>query len=402
VKKARLFSHRHVTRHRLLWAALILIFLVGGGFLWRRSRQINEFFLDARVADAGDGFSSALEQTVGSPLRPGHKLALLPNGKVFDALIDEIGKAQSSVHIEMYIWKHGQVSGRVIGALKKRNPNVKCRILLDWIGSISRGHEVDDGLKEAHCELSIFRKYEALTARNHRKVAVVDGKVGFTGGFGVDDRWTGNAQDEDHWRDTNVRVEGPAVADMQEAFTEDWQEATGVVLPGPIFPKLEQTGPAAAAFVRSTASPIVTRADRLSQLMLDAAHERLWIANAYFVPGHPVLELLGRRAKEGADVRLLVPGTKSDSKLSLLMQHREYGELLKRGVRIWEYQPAMMHAKTMVVDKTLAIIGSVNLDPLSLGKLEEGALVVQDPELVAQMAKEFEDDCGRAVEQRER
>jgi cardiolipin synthase len=189
---------------------------------------------------------------------------------------------------------------------------------------------------------------------------------------------------------------------MQEAFTEDWQEATGVVLPGPIFPKPAEAGPALAAFVRSTASPIVTRADRLSQLMLDAAHERLWIANAYFVPGHPVLELLGKRAKEGADVRLLVPGTKSDSKLSLLMQHREYGELLKRGVRIWEYQPAMMHAKTMVVDKTLAVIGSVNLDPLSLGKLEEGALVLQDPEMVAQMAKQFEEDCSRAIEQRER
>ena len=396
-------------KKKLVVAVALLVFFVGGGFFWRRSRESGQFFLDARVAAAGDGLSSALEQTVGTGLFPGHKLTILQNGTVFDALVSEIGKARSTVHIEMYIWSKGEANRRVTEALKKRDPAVKCRILLDWIGSIFRGHEVDDAILGAGCEMAIFRERESPTARNHRKVAVIDGKVGFTGGFGVDDRWMGEAQDEEHWRDTNVRVEGHAVAAMQEAFTEDWQEATGVVLPGEIFPKattspeevgLKPPGKSMAAFVRSTASPVVTRAERLSQLLVDAAHQRLWISNAYFVPGRPVLELLGRRGKEGVDVRLLVPGRKSDSKLSFLMQQREYGPLLERGVRIWEYQPSMMHQKTMVVDGTLALIGSVNLDPLSLGKLEEGSLVVQDESIVAELAKAFEADCARGVEQK--
>jgi cardiolipin synthase len=400
---------RHHRGKKLLIAAALLVFFICGGILWRRSLQSNQFRLEADVASSGEGLSSALEQTVGAPLRDGHKVEVLENGSVFDALVDEIGKARVTVHVEMYIWTKGRASDRVIAALKQRHQGVRCRILLDWIGSLFRGHEVDDGLRDAGCELAIFREHEAPTARNHRKNAVIDGKVGFIGGFGVDDRWLGEAQDEDHWRDTNVRVEGKAVADMQEAFTEDWEEATGEVLPGPIFPKettapesvgLKEPGKALAAFVRSTASPIVTRSERLSQLYVSAAHKRLWIANAYFVPGKAVLELLAKRAAAGVDVRLLVPGRQSDSKLSFLIQQREYGDLQKAGVRIWEYKPSMMHAKTMVVDSELSLIGSVNLDPLSLGKLEEGALVVQDEATAARLARDFEADCSHSVEQK--
>jgi cardiolipin synthase A/B len=228
---------------------------------------------------------------------------------------------------------------------------------------------------------------------------VIDGRVGITGGFGVDDKWLGESQDEDHWRDTNVRVEGPAVSDMQEAFAEDWQEAGGGLLPPEDFPEQAKDGPVMAAFVRSTASPVVTRAERLTQLAVDASHQRLLIENAYFVPGKPVLELLRRRAKEGVDVRLLVPGRQSDSKLSFLYQQREYGDLLKVGVRVWEFQPTMMHAKTMVVDSSLVIIGSVNLDPLSLNKLEEAALVAEDPALAAELARLFDEDVARSKEQ---
>jgi cardiolipin synthase len=393
-------KERAHSRKKRVVAGIVILAIAGGVFLWRRSRERHQFHLHAQVADSGEGFSRALEQTVGSPLRPGHKVQVLENGSAFDSLIEEIGKARETVHIEMYIWSKGEANDRVTEALRKRNPSVKCRILLDWLGSISRGDEVNDKIRGAGCELSIFRPWEALTDRNHRKIAVVDGKVGFTGGFGVDDRWLGKTPGEDHWRDTNVRVEGPAVADMQEAFTEDWQEATDVVIPGDIFPKPEATAGAPGAFVRSTAQPVVTRADRLTQLMIVAAHKRLWISNAYFVPGTPVLDLLQDAAKRGVDVRLLVPGHKSDSKISFLMQQHEYPRLLERGVHIWEYQRSMMHAKTMVIDSTLAVIGSVNLDPLSLGKLEEGALVVQDPEAVERLAKDFEADCADGVEQK--
>ena len=372
---------------------------IGWAFLGRSRESSGHFLLDVRAPSQGRGFSAALEQTVGAPLRPGHKIALLPNGKVFDALTDAIRGAKQSVNIEMYIWSHGKASTSVISALRERKKGVACRVLLDAEGSISRGEEVDKDLRDVECAMLLFRKATAIFARNHRKVAVIDGRIGITGGFG-DDKWLGNGEDEDHWRDTNVRVEGTAVSDMQEAFAEDWQEAGGGLLPPEDFPEQPKDGTVPAAFVRSISSPVVTRAERLTQLAIDAAHERLFIENAYFVPGKPVLELLKRRATEGVEVRILVPGRQSDSKMSFLYQQREYGDLLKSGSRVWEFQPTMMHAKTMVVDEALVVIGSVNLDPLSLNKLEEAALVAEDPALATQLVRLFEDDVARSKEQK--
>ena len=378
----------------LLGALLVAAFLI---YLKLSQDRGGSFQLRVKVPSSGQAFSTALEQTVGTPLREGHRVALLPNGAVFDTLVADIGRARGSVHVEMYIWTKGAVSGRLIAALARRDQGVGCRILLDAVGSISRGDEVDQGLRQAGCELRLFRAHQAPTARNHRKLAIVDGRVGFTGGFGVDDRWAGDAEDEQHWRDTSVRVEGPAVTQMQNAFAEDWQEAGGDLIPAGEFPKLPEAGGVRAAFVRSTASPVVTRAERLTQLAIDAAHLRLWIANAYFVPGQPVLDLLADRAGERVDVRVLVPGRKSDSMLAFLWQQREYGPLQKRGVRVWEYAPSMMHAKTMAIDSTLAIVGSVNLDPLSLDRLEEGALVIEDPATARELERLFEQDCARST-----
>ncbi len=387
-------------RKALLLISLAVALGIGAGLWMRRSRESgNAFHLDSRVPSSGEGFSAALQQTVGERLKPGHRVELLENGAIFGALTEAIGRAESSVHIEIYIWTKGAVSKRVIGALRARRPGVACRVLLDAFGSGERGDEVDAGLREVGCELRIFRPGKRIE-RNHRKLAILDGRVGFTGGFGIDDRWSGDAKDEDHWRDSAVRVEGPSVADLQTTFAEDWQEASGELLPPEAFPPLAAAGPSRAAFVRSSAAPVVTLAERLTQLMLAAAHQRLLIENAYFVPGGPVLELLVRRAREGVAVRILVPGKKSDSKFSFTWQQREYGDLVKSGVRIWEFQPTMMHAKTMVVDGALSVIGSVNLDPLSLDKLEEGALVVEDAAFAAALERSFANDCARAQEQR--
>jgi len=366
-------------------AAGVAIFFLRGG-------NPNSFRLEWRVGSSGKEFSTALQQTVGAPLRPGHRVEVLDNGKVFASLIAAISEARSSVNIEMYIWTKGAISAQVIAALKARRPGVQCRILLDGLGSISRGQEVDQGLADAKCALLIFRPGKKPLARNHRKVAVIDGRIGITGGFGVDDRWMGSASTPEEWRDTNVRVEGPAVGDMQESFAEDWQEAGGPFLPPEDFPEPQKAGSLNAAFVRSSSAPVVTRAERLTQLAIAAAHERLWIGNAYFVPGAAVLELLGRRAAEKVDVRILVPGKKSDSKLSFLWQQNEYGRLQKRGVKIWEYQRSMMHAKTMVIDGRISIVGSVNLDPLSLDRLEDAALVVEDEQIAKTLEGQFEAD----------
>jgi cardiolipin synthase len=193
-----------------------------------------------------------------------------------------------------------------------------------------------------------------------------------------------------------VRFTGPAVAEGQQAFAENWVEAGGGLLPPDAFPPAESSGPSLAAFVASAASPVGTRAERLVQLLVLAASKRLWIANAYFVPTRAIVDMLERKAAAGVDVRVLVAGKQTDVKPALPLQRMKSDDLVAHGVRVFEYDPTMMHAKTMVVDDELALIGSINLEPLSLTKLEEGALVVHDRAVAATLADAFEKDCARA------
>lgn len=359
------------------------------------------FQLPMDLPASGPAFASALYQSVGVRLQPGNEVALLENGAVFDTLVEEIGRARSSVHVLLYIWEKGIASDRVTAALVERaRAGVACRILVDDFGSLDFAKTVQPPLVQAGCEVRLFRPLPGKDklSRNHRKIVVIDGKIAVTGGFGIRDNWLGDGVHAEGWRDENVRFAGPAVADAQQAIAENWQEAGGALLPPAAFPELTAVGPAAAAFVSSTASPNVTRSERLTQLMIAAARKRIWIANAYFVPSRAILDLLARKAASGVDVRILAPGKKSDSKTSFGAQQGEYGTLMKRGVRVWEYQPSMMHAKSMVVDDDLALLGSINLDPLSLNKLEEGALVASDPALAAALAQSFGRDCEHAKE----
>lgn len=352
------------------------------------------------VMDRGVSFSNALYQTVGVTMQPGHRAELIENGAVFDALAREISAARSSVHLLLYIWKPGAASDRVIAALAGRAKGVECRVLVDAFGSLDFDDTLQGPLNNAGCEVRIFRPLPGaeFVARNHRKIAVFDGKVAITGGFGIRDEWLGDGHSDGSWRDTNALVHGPTVASAQQAFAENWQEAGGALLPPHAFPELKPAGPVAAAFVASTASPVVTRAERLTQLMIASAKKRVWIANAYFVPSESLLTLIQEKASQGVDVRLLVPGFASDSKAAFGSQQLDYGDLTGRGARVWEYQPSMMHAKTMIVDDKLVTVGSINLDPLSLNELEEAALVLEDAELNKQLAASFEKDCELAQE----
>jgi cardiolipin synthase len=344
-------------------------------------------------------FSSALYQSVGVRMSAGNRVDLVDNGRVFDVLVAEIEKARVSVNIVLYIWENGAASDRIVAALAARaRDGVRCRVLVDAVGSPDFGEKLGPTLALCGCEVQIFRPAlpSAGLSRNHRKIVIIDGLVGLTGGFGIRDNWLGDGCTEDAWRDTSVCFAGPAVAEAQQAFAENWQEAGGPLLPLEDFPLLEPVGTARVAFVSSTASPVVTRAERLTQLLITAATKRLWIANAYFVPSRAILEKLAIKASDGVDVRVLVAGQKSDSKTSFGAQQFHYGSLIDRGVRVWEYQPSMLHSKTMIVDDHLVLVGSVNLDPLSLNTLDEGALVVENPRLTTALAGTYLDDCGRA------
>ncbi len=386
-------------RYWKLGAVVLAVLLGAGGAAHQyvQSKQPDGAFrLHATSASGPDGFALALYQSLGVSLTGGHSLSLLQNGSVFDAVVKQIDGARSSINIVMYIWEKGAASERVVSALVARaKAGVRCRILVDDVGSPDFGKTLQPRLAQAGCEVRVFRPLSSneKLARNHRKLMIVDGSAAITGGFGIRDNWLGDGIHADSWRDTNVSFTGPAVSGAQQAFAENWQEAGGDLLPAEAFPNSDARGPLRAAFV-SSSQGVVTRAERLTQVLISFATHRLWIANAYFVPSRGILEMVKAKARAGVDVRILAPYKNSDSKTAFGLQHVEYGGLLKEGVKVWEYTSSMMHAKTMLVDDELALVGSINLDPLSLNELEEDTLVVQDRGFSDQLSQSFSADCA--------
>lgn len=368
------------------------------------------FHLKGQVGSHGPDLAVALYQTVGVRMVPANHIRWANNGTVFDAMAEEVAKARVSVNIVMFIWRPGRASDQLLKVLTERaRDGVTCRVLVDPLGSPSFEAQLKPRLEAAGCRAHLFRPLPAdeNLARNHRKLVIVDGRVAITGGLAIQDEWLGNGLSEKEWRDTNVWVRGPVVAQMQQAFAENWQESSGELLPTTDFPTLAEPAPGLdgagegwAAFVGSTANPEVTRAERLTQLMVRAAQKRLWIAQAYFTPNDALAKQLAERARAGVDVRVLAPGDYNDQKVITVAQRATYDELLEAGVRIWEYQPTMMHAKTMLVDDRLVLVGSINYDPLSFNLLEEGSLVLEDDEAARAMEAFFLEDLEHAKEVR--
>jgi cardiolipin synthase len=238
-----------------------------------------------------------------------------------------------------------------------------------------------------------------LNGRDHRKLAIVDGRVGFAFGHGIADQWLGSAQDRDHWRDTGVRVEGPIVGALQSAFTENWVEETGEVLYGErYFPRLQAAGTSQAHVAYHFQHGSVSAVDLLYRLTFAAAQRELLIQNPYLVPDKDVLELLGRAAARGVDVRLMLPGEVTDSQTVRHAGHHLYAGLLRRGVRIYEYQPTLNHQKVMVVDELWSHVGSTNLDNRSFESNDEVSLGIVDPAIAAELRAAFFADLRHCVE----
>ncbi len=358
------------------------------------------------VPEGPEGLSQAFLQSTGVALEPGHRVELVQNGRIFDAIEEEVRAARSSIHILSYIWRPGEPSDRLLRALRERQPGVACRVLVDPLGSLNF-EAVATELSAMGCETRLFRPIHGaiaaldlrrMLARMHRKIVVRDGEVGITGGWGIWRSWQGNASNAEEWRDTNIRVWGPAVRQMQQAFAENWLEAGGGFLPPECFPRLEPAGEARAGFVGSTGETFLSDGRRMTLVAMGAAQRRLWIANSYFIPTDDLSDVLILKAKAGVDVRVLVPGRHHDVTLVHAGQRETYARLLEGGVRIWEYELSMMHSKFIVADDQLSVIGSTNMDPLSLDRVEEGSLVVEDPALAAALAREFEQDLVHSRE----
>jgi cardiolipin synthase A/B len=349
--------------------------------------------------DPGETLFAALAEETGARVHEGTDLTLLENSAVFDAIVEDVRKARSSIHLVTYIWRgEDQPSRRVGEAILQtlaERPQVACRILLDPFGSLKFDEALEDRLERAGCQV---RRYDRgpvpdPLARNHRKIVVVDGQRAITGGFGIHTSWLGHGRTPEQWRDTAVRVQGPVVADLQRAFEQNWREVTGKGLPGSDHPRLAPAGDVPAMFIATSPTPgKPSAAEAMYRLLVQAAKRRLWIANSYFIPDERLQQLMIERVRAGVDVRVLGPGPVHDVPPVRAAQRATYKNLIDGGVRIFEYKASMMHAKTMVVDDRYILVGSTNIDALSFQHLEEGSLVARDPNLARTMAQHFLQD----------
>ncbi|MEY2562478.1 MAG: cardiolipin synthase [Verrucomicrobiota bacterium] len=386
----------------LAFIGLVLIFCL---FFIRRKTV--EYKIEHTFAvSSPEFFGSALALTNPVPL-PGNKIDLLENGdRFFPAMLDAIKSAQKTVNFAAYIMKSDGMGHQFRDALCERaRAGVEVRVLLDGIGS---GWGLDNSdvrmMTDAGCKFSYYHpvqswRLDRTNRRSHRRILVVDGRVGFTGGAAFSDKWTGHAQDENHWRDTHVRLEGPIVAQLQAAFLGHWVKTYGEVLTGAgQFPPLPAAGELKAQVVESHSFSSAAPIPMVQAVTFAAAEKRIWITNPYCTPSDDQVDLLVKAAQRHVDVRFILPGPHNDQPMTQSAGRSAYGRLLEGGVKIFEYQPSMIHAKTMVADGLFSMVGSSNLDPRSSEINEEVDLVVYDPGFGRQMEESFERDLKQSRE----
>lgn len=361
-------------------------------------------------------FTRLLSLHTRTELSEGHQVEiLLDGGGTFPPMWDDIRSARRSVHIQLYYCQPGAIADSLGAVLVDRaRAGVTVRFLYDAVGcELDRSYL--DRLREGGVVVHAFRpvRWWALhraQERSHVRIVIIDGVVGYTGGFGLDDRWSAAGdRGESGWRETNVRFTGPAVAQLQAAFADGWAESAGELLVETYHDAGTESVPSnsttlggsrtvTAGLAHSVPDVGSTTAERLLVLSIAGARRTLYIANAYFVPDDDFRRLLAAAVERGVDVRVLTPDEGTDVPVVRYAGRAHYEELLRAGVRIWEYRPAMMHAKTFVVDGVWSVIGSMNFDNRSLAVNDESSLLVADSALGARMDSIFLDDLDRAVE----
>jgi cardiolipin synthase len=353
-------------------------------------------------------FSRSIELYTGTHIDPGNKVQILLNGDgTYPQLWKDLGSAQRTITVQMYYSQPGAVADTMAKYLiEKARQKVRVLLLLDAFGSQPLKREWLQRVKAAGVEVVWLRplrwySLQKAAQRSHVRVVVVDGRIGYTGGFGLADYWLGDGHHEDQWRETNVRFEGPTVAALQATFAAGWAEATGELLTGDMFfPKssFAEVGNMKAGLMHSVPSMGSTPAERFLALTIAGARKSIYISNSYFVPGENFMQLLLAAQRRGVDVRVITVSNKTDVKTTWYAGRTYYEKLLEGGVKIYEYQPTMMHAKSMVVDGIWSYVGSMNFDNRSLSFNDESLLVALDPAIGAQMDSIFMDDMKASQE----
>jgi cardiolipin synthase len=362
--------------------------------------------LSADLAVDSEEFVRAAESLTGAPITEGNEAELLINGDaIFPAFLETIRAAERTLNLETYVYWRGEIARDVAEAVAERaRAGVSCKVLLDALGAAKMERGLVRAMREAGAEVRLFRPpkpyaVRRLVNRTHRRVLVADGRVGMTGGVGIAAEWTGDAEDPEHWRDTHVRVRGPVVRGLQGAFAENWLEATGEVLAGAEYlPELEpaREGGGPMQLVRSRAGVGDTNVEALYFLAIGAAQRAIDLSAAYFVPRPAFTDALVAAARRGVRLRILVPGPHIDKGFVRVAGRAAYAELLDAGVEIFEYQPTMLHAKTMVVDGAWSSVGSVNFDNRSFQLHDEATLCVWSEEFAGELTEVFEADLERS------
>ncbi|HTK40301.1 MAG TPA: phospholipase D-like domain-containing protein [Gemmatimonadales bacterium] len=390
----------------------VLVALVAGGLLvllvanLSSSEKKIEHQIEHLYAVGDPQFVRSMGTLLGPAILAGNRVTALCNGdEIFPAMLDAIGSAERTITLETYIYWSGSIGKAFATALSERaQAGVKVHVLVDWVGSGKMDVRMLQEMQRAGVEVLKYhplRWYNLgrLNNRTHRKLLVVDGKVGFTGGVGIADNWLGNAEDPDHWRDSHFKLEGPAVAQMQAAFMDNWIEVRGCVLHGEsYFPQLTAAGTHSAQLFKSSASEASESVRLMYLLSIASTVKSVRIANSYFVPDSLTVATLVAAQRRGVRVEIIVPGRHADAMVVRKASRSRWGDLLQAGIAIYEYQPTMYHAKVMVVDDLWTSVGSTNFDNRSFRLNDEANLNILDAEFAVGQARLFEADKARSKE----
>jgi cardiolipin synthase A/B len=383
----------------LAW--LVLVFLFTPGINYHLCRRTS-------IHDAG--FLYTLQSTCQAALHHGNRVVVHTDGPAFyPAMLETIRGATHSVHMECYIFRDGRVGRQFIDALCERAAaGVRVSLVIDAIGSLSFWGRPVRRLRKAGCRIESYQSLKwyslaRLNNRTHRELVIVDGRIAYLGGAGVADWWgepTGkHGRRTRPWRDTMARVEGPVVAALQGIAAENWLECCGEILTGPdYFPHIEAAGDTTAFVIKSSPSDRATASRVTFQLLMEGADQHVRISTPYFLPDRALRRALVEMRRRGVEVSIIVPGRFTDQQWVRLASRRMWGELLRAGVRLYEYQPAMMHAKILIVDGIWAVIGTTNIDNRSFEHNDEVNLAMRNPALAARLLEDFTRDIAASEE----
>jgi cardiolipin synthase len=363
-------------------------------------------YVSPDVAVGSPAFVRTLEAHTLSGLVEGNRAEVLLNGnEIFPAMLAAIRGARTSITFANFIYEEGEISREMAAAMAERcRAGVKVSVLLDAVGSAKMEESHRAILREAGCHLAFYRPLNPLALRrfnhrNHRRVLVVDGRVGFTGGVGVGEPWTGNGRQAGRWRQTDIRLDGPVVRVLQAAFAETWRDATGQLIGGDdYFPPLARRGPLAIQAVPSSPAHGATEAYMLFLLAIDSARSSIALTNPYFVPDDGIAKALARAAERGVDVSIITAGVAGNTldRLLRVASRTHFPRAVKAGVKIYEYRTAYLHAKTVVIDDRWVSIGSINIDNRSFALNSELNVTTLDRGLAARMTDIFKQDLAHS------